>query len=117
MHERRREQRWPAYLGGRIVFGSRRVTADCLVRNTSAGGARLVLDRAALLPDEFSLQIPKHQTEYKVRTCWRRFHDVGVELTPVQTVEPVDLELTRRMRELEASNATLKRRLADMTEA
>jgi hypothetical protein len=117
MDERRKEQRWPAYLGARIVSASRHVTADCLVRNTSSGGARLVLDRAALLPDEFSLQIPKHQIEYKVRTRWRRYHDVGVEMTPVTTVEPVDLERERRMRELKASNAALKRRLADMTEA
>jgi hypothetical protein len=116
MLERRREQRWPAYLGARIVFASRKMTTNCLVRNTSGGGAHLVLDQAALLPDEFCLQIAKHHTEYSVRTRWRRFHHVGVELTPVRASEPIDLEVIRRMRELQSSNAALKRRLADMTE-
>jgi hypothetical protein len=117
MQERRKEQRWPAYLGARIVFAGRQPTSDCLVRNTSAGGARLVVHRAALLPDEFSLQIPKRQVEFKVRTRWRSFEEIGVEMTPVEVAEPVDLEVARRMRELEASNETLKRRLVDMTEA
>jgi hypothetical protein len=117
MQERRKEQRWPAYLGGRIVFNGRQTTEDCLVRNTSAGGARLVLHRAALLPDEFCLQIPKRQVEFSVRTCWRRFGDVGVEMAPVEVAEPVDLELARRMRELETNNEALKRRLVDLTES
>jgi hypothetical protein len=117
MQERRKEQRWPAYLGARITFAPRRDTVDCLVRNTSTTGVRLVLDRAVLLPDEFSLQIAKHRIEYTVRTRWRRFNDVGVELARGEADEPIDLELARRMRDLEVSNTTLKRRLADMTEA
>jgi hypothetical protein len=117
MQERRKEQRWPAYLGARIIFAGRQTTADCVVRNTSAGGARLVVHRAALLPDEFCLQIPKRQVELKVRTRWRRQEEVGIEMIPVAVTEPVDLEVVRRMRELEASNETLKRRLVDLTEA
>jgi hypothetical protein len=117
MQERRKEQRWPAYLGARIVFAGRRTTVDCVVRNTSSGGVRLAVDRAALLPDEFQLQIAKRQVEVAVRTRWRRFGEIGVELVPGEAAEPIDFELVRRMRDLESSNAALKRRLAEMTES
>jgi hypothetical protein len=117
MQERRKEQRWPAYLGARIVFAGRRSTADCVVRNTSSGGLRLTIDRAALLPGTFQLQIAKRQVEFDVRTRWRRLGEVGVELVGGEAAEPVDLELVRRMRDLETSNTRLKRRLADMTDA
>jgi hypothetical protein len=117
MQERRKEQRWPAYLGARIVFAGRRSTADCIVRNTSAGGVLLNVDRAAVLPGTFHLQIAKRQVEVEVRTRWRRSGEVGVELVAGEAAEPIDLELVRRMRDLETRNMRLKRRLADMTEA
>jgi hypothetical protein len=116
MQERRKEQRWPAYLGGRIVFDCRQRTADCIVRNTSSDGACLRLDGASLLPDEFSLRIPMRGVELQVRTRWRRFGELGVEAV-VTGAEPVDLELARRMRALDRSNRALKRRLADLTDS
>jgi hypothetical protein len=116
MLERRKEQRWPAYLGGVIVLACRESTADCLIRSTSPSGARLVLRQAALLPDEFSLQIPNKQTEMRVRTCWRRFHEIGVETVPEHKAVPIDLALVRQLKRLEAHNIELKRRVFALSE-
>lgn len=115
MLERRKEQRWPAYLGGVVVLGRRAATADCLIRSTSSSGARLVLDQAAFLPDEFSLQIPAKRIEMRVRTCWRRFHEIGVETVPEHRTAPIDLTLAHQLKRLEEHNARLKRRLAEMS--
>ena len=117
MQDRRKEQRWPAYLGARIVSSCRQMTADCLIRNSSSQGLRLVIDRGQSLPDEFLLQIPKRQVELKVRKRWRRGDDIGVESVPPELTQPIDLELERCMRELATSNEALKRRLADLSEA
>jgi hypothetical protein len=115
MLERRKEQRWPAYLGGRIVCERRETTADCLIRNTSPSGARLVLHQAALLPDEFSLQIPCKQAELRVRICWRRVDEIGIDTALENQSEPIDLAVGRQMRRLEEQAEQLKRRLAEMS--
>ena len=48
------------------------MTIDCVVRDTSGVGARLVVPNATLLPDTFELHIPSRQSAYRVRTRWRR---------------------------------------------
>jgi hypothetical protein len=117
MRERRKEQRWPAYLGGVIVLARRETTADCLIRSTSPSGMRLVLRQAALMPDEFSLRIPCRQAEMRVRARWHRFHEIGVEIVPEHRTAPIDLALMRRIKRLEACNAELRRRVAELTES
>ena len=114
MLEQRRERRTRAYLGGRIVTDPRLTAINCLVRNTSGAGARLVVASGALLPDEFDLHIPKTQAQYRVRARWRRSEELGVEVAPAPVAAaPVALELARRIKRLEAENAGLKRRLGD----
>jgi hypothetical protein len=116
MPERRNKQRWPAYLKGLIVFDGRASTAECLVRNTSEGGARLVLGEVALLPDEFSLRIPHRQTELRVRTRWRQLRQVGVEAVPEEKPTAADDALRRQLKQLETHNAELVRRVAKLSE-
>jgi hypothetical protein len=117
MLERRKEQRWPAYLGGRIICDRRESTADCLIRSTSPSGARLVFSQADLLPDEFSLQVPVKKTEMRVTTRWRRGYVVGVETVPWRNTEaPVDLSMARRLRQLDEQDQRLKRRIAELSE-
>ena len=75
MLDRRKEQRWPAFLGGTISFNRRLSVADCTVKNTSAFGAKLVFHNTAFVPDEFDLSIASKAIEYRVRTRWRRVDD------------------------------------------
>lgn len=116
MVERRKEQRWPTYLGGLIVSDVRRPGTECLIRNTSPSGARLVLGQAALLPDEFSLQIPHRKTKLRVRARWRRLEQIGVEAVPEQKSAAVDVALLRQLHRLEAHNAELARLAAELSE-
>ncbi len=115
MLERRKEQRWPAYLGGRIVFKGRAAAAECLIRNTSRSGARLVVSQATRLPEEFLLKVPYRKTELRVRTRWRRVEHVGVEAVP-EHKSTSDFALLRQLHQLEALNAELARSVAELSE-
>ena len=59
MEERRKTHRDRTYLGGQIAFDDRCCIADCLVRNLSPGGAKIVFSVSATIPDEFDLAIPR----------------------------------------------------------
>jgi hypothetical protein len=112
VHERRKEGRSPSYLAGQITTDRRLISIECVVRNTSGAGARLAVPHATLLPDVFELHIPKKNSAYRVRACWRGAEDVGVEIVPLEAAEaPIPLTLARRLKILEAENAALKRQL------
>jgi hypothetical protein len=117
MQDRRKEQRWPALLGGTVEIGRGFATASCTVRNTSASGARLKLNRDAFLPEEFDLAITARDMSYRVRRKWRRDDEIGVEIARVRRREaPVPLKHARRIRQLQDENAKLRDRLADLTD-
>jgi hypothetical protein len=114
MLERRKETRWPAYFGGRIITDRRDWAVDCVVRNMSEGGARVVVRQDMLIPREFTLRIPWRRMEMRVFTRWRGQREFGVEAASGAASVPIDLELERRLRDLDAHTATLKRQLAEM---
>jgi hypothetical protein len=117
MIERRKEPRTRSYLGGRIAFNGRRSTADCLIRNTSASGARLVVDNNAFVPDTFELHVPQRQAGYRARMKWRSISEAGVEIERFADAgPPIPLEPTRRLKQLEHENAFLRRRLTGETD-
>lgn len=78
MNERRKEKRWLAYLGGRVSFSRAQSSADLLIRNVSASGAKLVVDNGNFIPDNFNLRIPAWQVEYRARARWRRYNTIGI---------------------------------------
>lgn len=113
MLDRRKEQRRPAYLGGVIAFAKHSATAECVIRNRSEGGVRLVVHNATFVPDEFELLIPNRQAAYRVRAAWRRLDQMGVSIVAPLAEDPrVNPLIAARSRRLEAENALLKRRLA-----
>ena len=79
MQDRRKAQRWPAYLGGQAIFFHRQSTADVLIRNTSGSGAKLVVGNSDFIPDEFSLKVARKEREYRVQTRWRRGDNIGIQ--------------------------------------
>ena len=112
--ERRKRQRSPSYMGGQITTDRRLISIDCVVRNMSGAGAKLVVPNATLLPDEFELHIAKRESASRVRARWRRERELGVEVISLAASDaPVPLALARRIKRLEAENAGLKRRLSD----
>jgi hypothetical protein len=78
------------YLGGRIAYANRFVTVNCLVRDISPKGARLVLPEAELLPSEFDLDI-REKKGFRARIVWRQGNVCGVEFLesrPARAYEP-----------------------------
>src|SRR5262245_48397510 len=111
MRDRRRTQRQPAYLGGTISFNHRLSEAECVVRNTSAGGARLELT-TPFVPNEFDLVIPKRQAECRVRVMWRRDEQIGVEIAEDTAAEqPLTPAQAKQFERLERENRNLRHQL------
>src|ERR1700750_398972 len=109
VQERRKEGRSPSYLAGQITTDRRLISIDCVVRNTSGAGARLVVPYATLLPDVFELHIPKTNSAYRRRPSWRAANAGGVKTLPLDAAEaPVPFTLARRLKTLEAENAALR---------
>jgi len=139
MSEHRRESRLRTFLKGRIIFNKGASTMDCLVRDLSASGARLALTETSTLPESFDLYIPQKDRTYRATLCWRRADGIGITFAdeaapapvpaprpvpmpapapaPAAALPPADegaamLALVRRISELEAENAALRRLLA-----
>lgn len=115
--DRRKEQRSPSYLGGRLTFSQQNLSADCVVRDQSEGGALLFVDGAERVPDAFDLTIAKTKAAYRVRTRWRNRDALGVEITErhAAPTRPDAFQGDRILR-LKIENERLKRRLRDLEE-
>jgi hypothetical protein len=126
MSEHRRESRLRTFLKGRIIFNKGASTMDCLVRDLSPSGARLALTETSTLPESFDLYIPQKDRTYRASLCWRRADGIGITFVDEAAPAPVPaaaapppaddaaamLALVRRISELEAENAALRRLLA-----
>jgi hypothetical protein len=119
MSELRRENRLRTFLKGRIVFNNGNSSMDCLVRDLSPSGARLVLSQTATLPDSFDLIIPAKDRTHRATLRWRRADSIGVTFPEEKaypapgTADVTQAALLARIAELETENATLRRLLQD----
>ncbi|MBW8298737.1 MAG: PilZ domain-containing protein [Hydrogenophaga sp.] len=80
MDERRTATRLRALKAARIVLPGGYSTFDCMVRNLSAAGAKLVLEQTFDVPDAFQLNFE----DGSVRQCtvkWRNPKELGVAFT------------------------------------
>jgi hypothetical protein len=82
MDERRRTLRRRTYLGARIAFGTGALGADCIVRNLSGGGAKIMFSDRAVVPTEFELTIAQKRETVRARIVWRQADMAGVALYP-----------------------------------
>ena len=116
--ERRRSARSRTLIGGKVIFNQRQSTLDCTVRNLSEDGALLVFPDSVALPELFELYFPLKRESRMVRSRWRDSARVGVSFAAAakQDDAPVQLDLMRRLRQLEQENATLKARIVALTE-
>src|SRR4051794_31830400 len=116
MQERRKNPRMRTYFGGQIASSERRPLMECLVRNISADGARLLFTRLRTVPEEFDLLVHKNERSFRARMIWRRADEAGVAfLEPRPDCSPVSLDLVRRLRRCEAEKAALQRRVAELS--
>ncbi len=81
-----------------MSYANGRSKHECLVRNFSSRGAKLVFGYAVTLPSEFELVIHKQRRRFRAKVKWCRALEVGVRLAPI----PAEAVLSMRVREVRA---------------
>ncbi|HLI65325.1 MAG TPA: PilZ domain-containing protein [Caulobacteraceae bacterium] len=78
---RRSGMRARALLTGKLVVGDGEMSLDCVIRNLSSRGARIVLSRAVDLPNRVSLIILREALLCDARVSWRSGDLTGLTFT------------------------------------
>jgi hypothetical protein len=111
---RRAHPRQRTMLPGRVLFDHGRTSIECVIRNLSAGGARLQISPAVMVPSRFELLDGKSGQRRMVRQVWRAGDLMGVayETAPEASAKPAppDEETLRQ------ENAALKLRVQQLSE-
>jgi PilZ domain len=109
MGERRNSARHKSFLQGRIYFNNRRSAIDCLVRDVSADGAKLIFSETGSIPDIVELYIPQKDQTLRAHVQWRSDQEVGVAFKATSARNAATADLGARVDQLEVDVATLKR--------
>ncbi|MBV9568344.1 MAG: PilZ domain-containing protein [Hyphomicrobiales bacterium] len=106
-----------SFLKATIRFYNRNVTIDCIVRDISPTGAKLEVDRAHVLPQEFDLEVPQRSAVYPCELKWRKENAAGVRFK--ENADPAVAhygELAKaRIEALEKENAALRLEVSRLT--
>jgi hypothetical protein len=117
MAERRRSVRKKSFLRGCVYFNKRRSAIDCLIRDISDQGARIIFSGAVNVPDVVDLYIPQKEQTIRARVQWRRGDEVGLAFPQPETARPASPQpgdLAQRVAELEAEVTALRRTLRQL---
>jgi hypothetical protein len=118
MAERRTSARQKSFLLGRIYYNNRRQSADCLVRDLSEHGAKLVFSDVLAVPDSVELYLSNKETVQRVEVQWRRGNEVGVafgtEASAGGHVFIAPTDLYGRVSKLESECASLRRAVGEL---
>jgi len=113
--ERRRVARQKSFLRGMVYFNDRRSVLDCLIRDISPYGARLIFSDAVGTPAVLDLHIPQKEQTLRTHVVWRHGREVGVAFAQILEIDPRAEggggDLTDRVTKLEAEVTSLKRLL------
>jgi hypothetical protein len=66
------------YIGGKISFHASYCIVDCLVRDLSTSGAKLVFSGSAIIPSQFDLLLPGKGLKLRSEVAWRGVNRIGV---------------------------------------
>ena len=119
MSERRNATRQRSFLQGRIFFNNRRSSVDCLVRDVSEIGAKLLFSETIAVPDALELHIPSKGEIYQAKVQWRVGDEVGVaflyeDASPSLVPSAVPAEVVARVQKLESEVAALQRKVNEL---
>ena len=111
MEERRKVPRHKSLLRGRVYFNHRNSTAECLVRDISSHGARLIFADEVLMPDVVELYIPAKEQTLRAQVVWRNANESGIAFANhEQMAHPPEAgDLAERVQRLEREIDVLKR--------
>ncbi len=106
MGERRRSSRQKSFLRGCVYFNKRRSALDCLIRDISDEGARVIFTDAVTVPDVVELHIPQKEQTVRARVQWRHGDEIGLSFPDAAAGGD---ELVQRVAQLETEIAALRR--------
>jgi hypothetical protein len=73
---------------GKILLPNNLSVIDCIIRDVSATGAKLLCGDPTAVPNEFRLVVLADGTMRDVKVAWRRPDQVGVHFTSEQRQAP-----------------------------
>jgi hypothetical protein len=117
MAERRHAPRKRSFLRGCVYFNKRRGAMDCLIRDLSEAGARIIFSSAVNVPDVVELYIPQKEETIRARVKWRHGDEVGLAFPAAAAraaAAPADDDLAQRVDKLETEIAALRRMLKQL---
>jgi hypothetical protein len=117
MEERRKSQRNRTYLSGGIAYNNYCTTLNCLVRNLSPEGARIIFSDAVALPTEFDIVIRRSRDNRRAQMIWRDETQAGIQFLQPADESLVSIENARQIKRVEADRDELARRAAAVGEA
>jgi hypothetical protein len=112
MGERRRSVRQKSFLRGCVYFNKRRGALDCLIRDISDQGARIIFSEAVNVPDVVELYIPQKEKTLRAQVQWRHGDEIGLAFPDLMRAAdggPGGAELAQRVSQLETEIASLRR--------
>jgi hypothetical protein len=118
MQELRQYRRTKSFLRRLIYDCRKRGAMDCMIRDLSEDGARIVLSDTVALPEVIELDIPQRELRRRARVVWRRNGEIGLcfsfaDRTPDLAAMTAE-DVTARIGLLEAEIALLRARLASV---
>jgi hypothetical protein len=118
MGERRHSERQRSFLRGCVYFNKRRNAFDCLIRDISNTGARIIFSDTVSVPDVVDLYIPQKEQTVRAHVQWRRGDEIGLAFSDAlcaADTTPAVTELTARVTQLESEIVALRRILKRLT--
>jgi hypothetical protein len=111
MAERRQAIRQKSFLRGCVYFNKRRGSLDCLIRDYSETGARIIFSETVSVPDVVDLYIPQKEQTVHARVQWRCGDEIGLAFPDaVRAADGTGVgELALRVAQLESELAGLRR--------
>jgi hypothetical protein len=111
MDDRRRSKRLKSFLQGLVYIDKRRGAMNCVIRDLSDMGARMILSETVAIPDIVSLHIPQKDETYRARVKWRHGDEIGLAFEAADSEsEHADAgDLAKRVSQLEIEIALLRR--------
>jgi hypothetical protein len=117
MPERRTTSRHKSFLQGRVYYNNHRSSVDCLVRDVSDTGAKLVFGEAVTIPDVVELYLSNKDEVRPAKVQWRKGHEMGVDFsddTADAGTTAAAADLFGRVLKLERECASLKRTVSEL---
>lgn len=109
MGERRKSVRQKSFLRGCVYFNKRRGALDCLIRDLSSEGARIIFSDTVSVPDVVELYIPQKEQTVRARVQWRHGDEIGLAFPDAVSTANGGAELAQRVAHLETEIAALRR--------